>query len=280
MAVSQQRTTQSIDPGMMGMRGEVFNAARRAAAAGPGAGITDASNAYRTAAGGVQAGMDILQGDASRFFNPYQQEVIDRVQGDFGRLSDAATASVNANAARMGAFGMGGSRLALAQGRAAGDIARESGNTIAGLRQQGWRDAVGQQLSLGGLLTQTGLAGAGGSAELQRMIDTYGPDILQRAMLGAPMETTSTTTMRDDPWKTALGLGLAGAGMFFGGPAGAAAAGGMAGGMGGGLFAGPRPATPSPFLGVGNQTSPGYFSGLGIGNRTPPGYRSGFGIGQ
>ena len=115
------------------------------------AGMQDYTNAGSTGAralGGDQGAID-------KMMNPYQQGVLDRVEGDFGRLNDQAQMAINQRQTLGGAFG--GSRHGVASGVASGEIARGLGDTMAGLRQTGFNDAMGRA----GMAANLGL-GAGG----------------------------------------------------------------------------------------------------------------------
>lgn len=97
-------------------------------------------------------GARALAGDpnaAKQMMNPFEQQVIDRVEGDYGRLNAAAQMGINDQATKAGAFG--GSRHGVASGVASGEIARGLGDQIAGLRNQGFENAMGRASQLGNL---------------------------------------------------------------------------------------------------------------------------------
>lgn len=76
---------------------------------------------------------------AAAFFNPYQQNVIGAVQGQYDQLRAQA-----ANDSRMGGAGaFGGSRQAVGMGARLGQLDQGQAGTIAGLLQGGYQDALG-----------------------------------------------------------------------------------------------------------------------------------------
>lgn len=104
-----------------------------------------------------------ITGDEIRgFYNPYEQDVVDATQRDIDYSRQLAEQNAGSAATAAGAFG--GDREAVYKAQLAGDVLRSGGQTIAGLRQGGYRDAMNmaatnRQLRLGG------------NAQLRDMVD-------------------------------------------------------------------------------------------------------------
>ncbi len=106
-------------------------------------------DALMTQAQGTGAGISALQqglrpgatmDGMAAFQNPYQEQVIDRVNADYGRQANMTSMGIRDNATRAGAFG--GSRAAITEGAALGELGRGQADTIAGIRQAGYTDAA------------------------------------------------------------------------------------------------------------------------------------------
>jgi hypothetical protein len=82
-----------------------------------------------------------LQGDVSKYMNPYLTEVENRALDNQSRAFANATNQIGANAVSAGAFG--GSRHGIAEGVAASENARSMGDLSAQLRAQGFDAASG-----------------------------------------------------------------------------------------------------------------------------------------
>lgn len=90
-------------------------------------------------------GVDAMGGDQeafSKFFNPYQQNVLDSVQRQTNEQAKLASMGVNDEATRAGAFG--GSRHGVAEGVALGDVYNKGADRMAGLTAQGFTDSWGR----------------------------------------------------------------------------------------------------------------------------------------
>lgn len=155
---------------------------------GPGQERTQQSrDIYRAAqeAGGqvptsVQGALDFFSGQpgaGQQFMNPYQQQVIDRMNEQFGVQNQMTTNMLNDQATRAGAFG--GSRHGVAQGVALGENARNQGMQIAGLLNQGFEGA-GERAMAAANLGMTA-----GNPALWRM------NILKQGVAGQPYKTVS-----------------------------------------------------------------------------------------
>jgi len=106
----------------------------------------------------------------SKFFNPYETNVVDRSLADLQRASDIAALQEDANAAQAGAFG--GSRAGIVQAERDRNLLDAQARIAAQLRQQGYGQALqqaqqafeagqGRQQQLAQLTGQLGQAGAG-----------------------------------------------------------------------------------------------------------------------
>jgi hypothetical protein len=159
------------------------------------------------------------------FLNPYT----DNIRSEYDHLRAGASTATSDAATRAGAFG--GSRHGVAEGVRLGEIDRAQAGHMSGLFQ----NAMSQGLQY---------------SEYQRSLaERQAQEPMFRAMqqlqmmglgMGPTGMTQSTTTPSPSFGGQLLGLGLTGAGMFMGGPAGAAAGSALAGGggVGGGLFGG------------------------------------------
>jgi hypothetical protein len=160
-------------------------------------------NAQAQAAGG--AVMDPRMQAAADFYmsqmgpnagNPYQQQVLDRIQGDYGRLNSMAQMGVNDQFTKAGAFG--GSRQGVASGVASGEIARGLGDQMAQLRYQGFNDQM-----------QRGFMGAQGAAGIGQYWQDRPFDFASRAYSMIPQggqTTTTTNVKRPSLWDIGTGI--------------------------------------------------------------------------
>ena len=132
---------------------------------------------------GTQEAQDILRSmsggfdptDTARFFNPYEDAVVDQTLSDIQDQFSVSSNQLNNQAIRSGAFG--GSRANLLQGELAERFGRGAAQAVGGLRRQGFSDAMrnaqlafrGRGTVAGGLGSLSGnLAniGIGGGGEL------------------------------------------------------------------------------------------------------------------
>lgn len=153
----------NIDPVTQQRMKEMWDAANRAGAAGPSPLVTGATDYNTGAMKAGNLGMGALTGDpnaVASFMNPYQQNVINEVQKNFGLLNDRTMTNVNDAATRANAFG--GSRHGVATGTALAENARNASGTIAGLLSSGFGDAMQRAAQAAGM----GFQGAGANANL------------------------------------------------------------------------------------------------------------------
>lgn len=161
------------------------------------------------AAGGItrgQAGLDRMAGgDVSNFFNPYQQQVVDAMHGDFDRQRAAGMTAANQQATAANAFG--GSRQAVLQAQNLDNVNRNEASTLANLRNTGYQNAFTNGLNVNQGLINSGLAG--GQLGLGANSGLFGYGDYAR---GIGME------QQNAPWdRAAQGLGILAGGVGGGG---------------------------------------------------------------
>lgn len=115
----------------------------------------------------------------SQYENPYTQDVIDATMANINQENAKQQASLQGNAIASGAWG--GDRADLARNDLARQQSLASGQTIAGLENQKYQQALGQfntqnQLGMGaaGLNSQTALQGAGLTGTLGNYASQFG----------------------------------------------------------------------------------------------------------
>lgn len=182
-------------------------------------------------------GASALGGNAgafANFMNPYQQNVIDATNNEYGTARDAMIHSINQQATQAGAFG--GTRADIAQGQGLSNLAQQQAGTIANLTYGGFNDAMNNAYRAAnlGMGANAGMANIGDylrQIEMQQANPALGrADILRQGMVG-PSGATQTTQMPSNPLGEAIGGATAGSAF---GPIGAGIGGGI--GLLGGLF--------------------------------------------
>lgn len=210
-----------------------------------------------------QQGLGALQNMpqyAQQFMNPYQDQVISGMQGDFDRQRQMAMQSGAQQATGAGAFG--GSRQAVLQANLMGDVNRNEASTLAGLRQSGYNNAMGFGMQNAGALM------GGGEAERNIYNQQLQSPYMQRQQafgyaqggLGPTGYNQSSTTVQ--PGQSPFGM-LAGGAMTYAGM------GGKIPGFGGGGM--PPMGAPDP---RGFAPPAGSFGGYGGPGQTSWGGRS------
>jgi hypothetical protein len=218
----------------LGLQNDIYGTAKRAAAGYQTAGIDPNSQAAAGAYGGMigagQNGLAALGGDQAqmqKLMNPYQGQVLDAMNAQYGRAQAGVTANTNDQATRAGAFG--GSRHGVAEGIAQGQLANEHMGQVAGVLQSGYNNAQ----NVAGQLATMGLNGANGSADMGKYMrdieqQRLNPDAARLGLLGAGMvgggtassQQSTTTQMPGTSWMQNLGgLASIGAGFLPGGSA-------------------------------------------------------------
>jgi hypothetical protein len=126
----KQTVTQTVDPGtqkyLEQMRGQA----------------TNASNVALNNPSPFMLGPSALSiGDqAGRFMNPYQDQVIGGIRGEFDHLRNQAGMQSNQQATMQGAYG--GNRAAIAQGARLGELDRAQASQIGSFLHGGYNDAL------------------------------------------------------------------------------------------------------------------------------------------
>lgn len=239
-----QRVTQtnSLDPETQKWVREVYGAASGAANApwNPSAQSKQAGNFLSGAVRGGNLGMGALQGDPNAiksFMNPYNDEVISRVEEDQARLQAGTRAGVNDYATKAGAFG--GSRHGVAEGTALAKSEQDGADRIAGLRHTGYTDAMGRAQDSANLgFSAAPMLDAYGRYDQQMRDPNYRKmTLLREGMMGLPYGTSTETSQPMSRGWIQGGMGGAIAGKALAGakygPWGAVA-GGLLGAFGGG----------------------------------------------
>ena len=130
-------------------------------------GTEEAQDILRSMAGGFDPT------DTARFFNPYEDAVVDQTLSDIGEKFSSASNLLSRGAISSGAFG--GSRARIAQEDLAERFGRGAAEAVGGIRRQGFSDAMrnaqsafrgrgtvaGGLGSLGGNLANIGIGGGG-----------------------------------------------------------------------------------------------------------------------
>lgn len=101
----------------------------------------------------------IAQQDMSAYMNPYTQQVIDQSMADLERQRQMQTNNLGFAAGKAGAFG--GSRHGVAEALTNEGFARQGAQMAAGLRQQGYGQALQSAGQDVGFMNQAGQFGAG-----------------------------------------------------------------------------------------------------------------------
>lgn len=233
-----QTTTQTMTPDAwtQNARNTVWGAAQNAAGAVGSTSpyVDQAAGMYGQYAGLGQQGAAALGGsqrDILGFMNPYQQNVLDQVQNQYGVLANRMQNTVNDAATRAGAFG--GTRHGVATGVALGELGRNAQEQIASLTSQGFEGAMGRA----SMAANLGLAGASGLFQAGQYADMNSPEmrrlgILSGTLASSPSGSTQTMAQPVNRNRAAGLLGGAATGMQLGGAFGPWGA-GIGAGLGG-----------------------------------------------
>jgi len=142
------------------------------------------------AGAGAMQGQAALSGDQNAmqmYMNPYQNNVLDQMNSQWGRLSHNVTNSINDQATQAGAFG--GSRQGVAEGVGQAQLANDQANQMANLTYGGFQNAqnlAGQQAS--------GLQGLGQYAnKMANDATAWKPSMLAAGYAAYPHSTQTLT---------------------------------------------------------------------------------------
>jgi len=158
-----QRGETNVDPETQARMKQMWDAAQAAGKAGPSPLVTGASDYNSGLMRGGNLGLGALMGDkgsVSTLMDPYQQQVIDANNAQWGRVNQQTQNQVNDRATAAGAFG--GTRQAVATGTALSANNVAQGAQTAGLLSSGYSDAMQRAQAL----ASGGFAGAGANANL------------------------------------------------------------------------------------------------------------------
>ena len=239
-------TTQSMDPQTQAYIQQIQQAAQQAGQTGgatnqyAGAGGPVATQ-YQNMMNGGNLGFNALSGNSqalSQLMNPYQQQVIDANNKQWGNINAQTQNQLSGAATKANAFG--GSRYGVALGSALSQNNIGQGQQTASLLQGGYNTAMGQANSLANL----GFGATQGLNQLgqQNVAQTntnnsYLMNMLRQGYMG-PTGSTNTQSSSPSGLSSMLGwgqlLGSLGAAPFTGGMSLL----GMGGGGGGGAAPG------------------------------------------
>lgn len=186
---------------------------------------TQATGSYQNALNAGNLGLGALSGNAAdlqTFMNPYQSGVLNQLQNQYGIMSQNL-ANQNADAATQ-AHAFGGTRQAVAQGIAQGQLGIGMGQQMASLLDQGFNTAQqnafnAANLGLGAAGQLQNLGEYGRQVQMQQDPAMRQLSILQGLLSGMPSGMTQSTPLFTNPLSGALGGAAAGASV--GGPWGA-----------------------------------------------------------
>jgi hypothetical protein len=255
LAKSSTEQSTRLDPYSEAYRREALGQGQAALNNAPSVASTNgyrtAYDLYNRAAGVGGIGIDALGGSPGaidQLMNPYQTNVLDRMNAQYARMGQGLQTQLNQNATAQGAFG--GSRAAVALGQGLGELGRAQGDANANLLYQGYGDAM----SRAQYLTNLGLGSAGTLQQLDeaKRLEGYNNAAMKGQLFGMFPYGTDTKTEQNESFGATLGrIGAAGlqlgANFFLPGAGQQAAAGA---GLGGGVpdFASMIPQSLAPTL--------------------------------
>jgi hypothetical protein len=219
-----QTTTSGPDQFGDFMRHQVYDAANQASNQ-PVPGANDLTNQaagqYGQYANLGLGGAAALAGDpnaAARFMNPYQQQVMDQMNQQYGDIRKNTIAATNDAATQAGAFG--GSRQGVAEGTALAQVGKDQAMNQANLLQSGYNSAMNQasQSANLGMGATSQLAGIGDylrNIQLSQDPSTRRFQMMLQAQGGMPQygSQTATGTPGRNPGAGFLGGAATGAGI-------------------------------------------------------------------
>lgn len=142
---------------------------------------------------------------AAAFFNPYQQQVIGGLRGEFDHLRGMAEMGANQQATLGGAFG--GSRHGVMAGTRLGELDRAEASQIGGLLHSGYQNALSQG---------TAYAEQQRQLQQQQMMEPIWRAQMAQGMYQGGMGPTGSTSTSTQPGGGLLGA-IGGIGMVAGG---------------------------------------------------------------
>jgi hypothetical protein len=213
---AKQTTTSAPAAPTTALQGQVYNSATNAAnhLVIPGAdpATTGALSTYQGYGAAGQNGLAALGGNQdamATLMNPYINSVINPMAAQFGNISQQLTNQNNSDATAQRAFG--GSRAAVTNGAAQGQLGLGEATQMGQLLSQGYSGAQGVASQLANL----GLSGAAGSDAIGQYLQQLHyqqmnpgitqTNILQGAAAGTPYGTTTTTPVNRNTGAGILG---------------------------------------------------------------------------
>lgn len=163
MSVSKSKSRSGPTKSTNRRADEIYGVAQQAGSAPIPTSVTGAQNFYTGAQQAGQTGLNALSGDAAaqqQFMNPYQQQVIDQLNSQFGVQNQMTSNQVADQATQARAFG--GSRHAIAQGVALGENQRNQAGLLANVYQSGFDNSMNRAGQVAGM----GFDAAGAGANL------------------------------------------------------------------------------------------------------------------
>lgn len=236
--------TTALDPTTQGYANQMWNAAQAYGNA-PGVGVDPATQqalaGYQDIAQRGNLGFGALSGNAAdvqQLMSPYQGQVIDQMNAQYGRDQQTTMNGVNDAATAANAFG--GSRHGVAEGVALGQLGQGHEQQMAQLMNQGYSDAMGRA----GTLANMGFGATGAMGNLGAYMQSINAandpaarrmQALTAAMGAMPHGSVTTTTQQNGHNGMSGALGGAATGGEIGahfGPWGAGIGAGIGGLMG------------------------------------------------
>jgi hypothetical protein len=162
VSISGGKSKSGANKATQRQQNEVYNAGKMAGDSIPQP-ILQSQGTFGAQQTAGQQGLDAMTGNAAaaeKFMNPYQQQVMDKMNAQFANQNQMTTQGINDQATQAGAFG--GSRHGVAQGVALGENARNQGMMTANMLSQGFEGAMGRA----GQVADLGFGGARAGAEL------------------------------------------------------------------------------------------------------------------
>lgn len=226
---NKKTTTHQADAGTTAMQGRVYDASQRAAGGYQTLGADPATMAamgrYGDTANFGMGGMRALSGDPAeiaKLMNPYQQNVIDASNANYGRTSDILQTKLNDRATQAGAFG--GGRADVATGAAQGELGAAHNTDIANLLYGGYQGAMGQASQLANFgMGANGAMMQGGDYMRNIAMEQANPELMKQKILAGGIaggnvgNYTSTDYTKTSALQNIVGLGATLGGAYLSG---------------------------------------------------------------
>lgn len=225
MAKGNKKTsTHAADAATTAMQNKTYAASQAAAGNYRTLGADPATMAamghYGDTANFGMGGMRALSGDPAeiaKLMNPYQQNVIDASNANYGRTSDILQTKLNDRATQAGAFG--GGRADVATGAAQGELGAAHNTDIANLLYGGYQGAMGQAGQLANLgMGANGAMMEGGDYMRNIAMEQANPELMRQKILAGGIAGGNVGNYTNtDYTKTSAMQGIVGLGATLGG---------------------------------------------------------------